>query len=130
LENWYDLLAFLSRPQLGQVASHIGNRRFASILQGFLHKYLQQITLPPINISKTTNEDANDPPKAIVNLWHSKKWGTEELPLADWPMPENITNFESIKLRFVRYYNCLSPCFFCLIKNTPKMSEFIIAIAS
>jgi hypothetical protein len=85
---------------LAQLASSIGNRRFASILQGFLHKYIQQITLPKINISKRTNEDENAPPKARVNLWHNDRWGSEELPLADWPMPENNTNFESIKLRF------------------------------
>jgi hypothetical protein len=50
LENWYDLLVFLSRPHLAQLAAGIGNRRLATILQGFLHKYVRQIILPSINL--------------------------------------------------------------------------------
>jgi hypothetical protein len=78
LENLFDLLAFLSRPQLGQLASYIGNRRFATIVQTYLQKYVTQITLGPINLSKGFS-------------------------LADWPIPEHvkITNFKSIQLRFV-----------------------------
>jgi hypothetical protein len=99
LENWYDLLAFLTRLQLGQLASSIGNRRFPSIVQTFLHKYVRQITLRPINLSETTN--VNKRSKVRVNLWKNDGWSNEEFPLADWPMPENITNFQSIQLRFV-----------------------------
>jgi hypothetical protein len=101
LENWYDLLAFLSRSQLGLLASSIGNRRFASILQGFLHKYVRQITLRSINVQETTNENAKDHPKARMNLWQKYRWGREEFPVANWAMPENIINFEAIQLRFV-----------------------------
>jgi hypothetical protein len=89
VHNWAKLprvLAIADLPQLSKASC--------------INKYLQQITLPPINVSKRPNDDENDPPKAIVNLWHSDRWSTEELPLADWPMPDNITNFESINLRF------------------------------
>jgi hypothetical protein len=99
LENWYDLLAFLSRPHLGQFAWLIGNRRFASIVQTFLHKYVRQITLRPINLTEMAMKMAIQGTRVI--LWRKNRWGREEFPVADGPMPENITNFESIKLRFV-----------------------------
>jgi hypothetical protein len=108
LENWYDLLAFLSRPKLAHFSLGVGNRRFASIVQTFLHKYVRQITLRPINVLETTNgsanADGNDHSKARVISWKSYRLGREEFPVADWPMPENITNFESIQLRFVEFY--------------------------
>jgi hypothetical protein len=104
LENWFDLLAFLSRPHLGKLSSHIGNRRFATIVQTFLHKYVRQITLGGINLIETKKGDENDhSSKARVNLWQKYRWGREEFPLADGPMPENITDFQAIQLRFIQF---------------------------
>jgi hypothetical protein len=100
VENWYDLLAFLSRPKLAQFSLRVGNRRFASILQTFLHKYVRQITLRPINLTETRNRHETIR-RARVNLWAIyNNWGYDEYTVADWPMPENIINFESIQLRF------------------------------
>jgi hypothetical protein len=104
LENWFDLFAYLPRPRLGQLSSSIGNRRFASILQTFLHKYIRQITLRPIKLSWATNKNVKGHfTKARVNLWHSDRWGTEEFSVANWPMPEKVINFELIQLRFVEF---------------------------
>jgi hypothetical protein len=38
LENWSDLLAFVSRPQLVALSNQIWHRQFAKILQFFLHE--------------------------------------------------------------------------------------------
>jgi hypothetical protein len=55
-------------------------------------------------VLETTNGNAKDhSSKARVNLWQKYRWGQEEFPVADWPMPENIINFESIQLRFVEF---------------------------
>jgi hypothetical protein len=59
-------------------------------------------------VLETTNdadEYINDLSNARVILWKSYRLGQEEFPLADWPMPENIANFELIQLRFYFYKN-------------------------
>jgi hypothetical protein len=43
--------------------------------------------------------------KARVIVWKSYRWGREEFPVADRPMPENITDFEAIHLRFAIFLN-------------------------
>jgi hypothetical protein len=69
----------------------IGDRQFVSFVQFFLHK-CGEITLGQLHIR--LSEDGNGP-MVIVN-----KEG-RELPLADVSMPQNVKNFESIRIRFV-----------------------------
>jgi hypothetical protein len=68
------LLAFLSRPQLGQFALRIGNRRFAKILQTFLHKYVRHITFGWFRLSTSRKITPQ------VFLWQSDdEWNMNSL---------------------------------------------------
>jgi hypothetical protein len=90
LENWFDLLALVPRSQLGQIVSQIGDRRFARIIQAFLHEH-GEITLGKMVIIPPRRSVPSDRP--MVKGW----------PLPDWPMPGNIKNFEAIDFKFVRF---------------------------
>jgi hypothetical protein len=98
LENWYDLLAFVPRYELGDIASAIGDRQFASILQLFLHDERREITLGRMEIIPPRPYAPNDRPLAKLHDGFL-------VDLPDWPMPENVKNFEQISLTFV-FFNC------------------------
>jgi hypothetical protein len=94
LENWYDLLEFVPRSQLGNAVSEIGDYQFACIIQSFLHDEVRKITLgrmfiilPEINVS-------SDQPMVQV-------WPNAATNMPDSPMPANIKNFKAIKLKLV-----------------------------
>jgi hypothetical protein len=105
LETWYDWLAFVPRHQLGQIVPEIGDRRFASIIQKFLHEY-GELTIKYIEIVAPYEEDPNGHPR--VRVWHNNR--PLRFEMAESQMPANIKNFKCLVLRFVshfRYTNCL-----------------------
>jgi hypothetical protein len=97
------MLTFVPRHQLGKIVPKIGDRRFASIVQPFLHEY-GQISLDKIwSIVAPYYEHPSDPcPR--VRVCHDDLEDGEQLvervKMADVPMPANIKNFESLGLRF------------------------------
>jgi hypothetical protein len=91
-ENWNDVFGFLPRPQLGELASLIGDWYFASKAQYYLHE-CGRITLGSLTIKRSRNGIP------VVNVELEKYryfWG---LPLAEVPMPTNVKNFKQIKIR-------------------------------
>jgi hypothetical protein len=94
LENWHDLLAFVPRPQLGNVASEAGGRQFAHILQSFLHDEVREITLSEMRIYAPRPDVSSDQPMVKV-------WPNEATNMLDWPMPGNVKDFKEIHLKFV-----------------------------
>jgi hypothetical protein len=101
------LLAFVPRHQLGQIVPQIGDRRFAGIAQSFLHDEVDnKVTLGNIWINGPREFDVNGHPSLRVwpKYWYAKPWRTISeqlvLPAADLPMPENIKDFVSLRIRF------------------------------
>jgi hypothetical protein len=98
LETWYDWLGFVPRHQLGQIVSMIGDRRFASILQKFLHKY-GEITIDRIQIV-APYEDPSGHPR--VRVWQNDR--PLRFEMAEAQMPTNIKNFNCFELRFATHF--------------------------
>jgi hypothetical protein len=96
LEIWYDWLGFVPRRRLGQIVPQIGDRRFASIVQKFLHEY-REITIDRILIVR-------DPNGPRVLVWQNVTKTHVLIELADAQMPANITNFNYMNLRFAHTF--------------------------
>jgi hypothetical protein len=95
-ENWYDLLAFVPRRQLGNNASQIGDRQFAHILQSYLHDEVDnKVTLGQMLIIPPRRNVTSDRPM----MQYSYECAAVDLP--DCPMPKNVKNFIEIYLKFV-----------------------------
>jgi hypothetical protein len=89
------MLAFVPRPQLGKVVPKIGDRKFASIIQKFLHEY-GEITIDCIQIVAPDEEDPEHHPR--VRTWQNNRpWKFE---MAEVQMPANIKNLDKFELRF------------------------------
>jgi hypothetical protein len=99
LETWYDWLALVPRYRLGQIVPMIGDRKFASIVQPFLHEY-GEVTIDRIEIVAPYEEDPSGHPR--VRTWQNN------LPLryemAETQMPANIRNFNKFELRFATHF--------------------------
>jgi hypothetical protein len=101
LETWYDWLEFVPRHQLGKIVPEIGDRKFASIIQKFLHQY-GEITIDRIQIVAPYEEDPNGP-HPRVRAW--KDYPTPlRFEMAEAQMPANINNFNKFELRFAIYF--------------------------
>jgi hypothetical protein len=103
-ETWFDLLTFVPRGQLGQIVPEIGDRRFAGIVQPFLHNY-REITLGNIRIDRPRPKKEDASGRLDLRAWpKSTEWyhqgGHENLVLPDMEMPINIKDFLMIRLRF------------------------------
>jgi hypothetical protein len=102
------MLAFVPRHQLGKIVPKIGDRRFAySIVQPFLHEY-GQISLDKIWEIVAPYEEHPSDPGARVRICHQHpEDGTQQfsrVKMADVPMPANIKNFRSLRLRLARHF--------------------------
>jgi hypothetical protein len=82
------VFGFVSRLELAEFASQIGDWYFASKAQFYLHE-CGKITLGKMIIDSSMNGNG---PVIYEGVW-------DELPLADVPMPENVKNFKEIFLR-------------------------------
>jgi hypothetical protein len=100
LENWSDLLPFVPRRQLAKLLLQIGNYHFSTILQYVLNE-VGQIPLGQLHIQPPRENFAFSGP--IVEV-HKKGWAILRTAVPDVPMPKNVTNFKSIKLRFFLIY--------------------------
>jgi hypothetical protein len=89
LETWIDVFGFVRRDELARLVPDIGHWHFATKAQYFLHEY-GKITLGCLRIDKG---------EAVAQLIE------QELPLATVPLPKNITNFETLRLKFVFILN-------------------------
>jgi hypothetical protein len=103
VETWTELFGFVPRAQLKQLVPHIGDqcqqtigdRQFVSFVQFFLHKCGEvTLGLGQLYIYSSNGNNATAP--IIMN-----KINGEKMPLADVPIPENVKNFKSIKIRFI-----------------------------
>jgi hypothetical protein len=94
LENWYDILPFVPRSQLGNLASQIGDHQFAYILQSFLHDEVRKITLGKMRIIAPRPDVPSDQP--MVKVGHN---ATTNIPYSS--IPGNIKDFKEIVLKFV-----------------------------
>jgi hypothetical protein len=93
------MLAFVPRHRLGQIVPKIGDRRFASIVQPFLHKY-GEITIDHIEIVAPYEEDPNGHPR--VQVWQNNRLPLR-LEMAKAQMPANIKSFGYFDLRFATH---------------------------
>jgi hypothetical protein len=94
LETWYDWLAFVPRHQLGQVVPMIGDRKFGSIVQKFLHEY-GEITIDNIAIVAPYEDPSGHPRvRKVQNNRHLR------FEMAETQMPSNIKNHNLFELRF------------------------------
>jgi hypothetical protein len=99
LETWYDWLVFVPRHQLGKIVPKIGHRKFASIVQPFLHEY-GEFKIDRIKIVAPYEEDPNGP-HPRVRAWQNHS--PLRFKLAEAQMPANITNFHIFVLRFATH---------------------------
>jgi hypothetical protein len=90
----------VSRNQLGKIVPDIGDRRFASIVQPFLHEYMK-ITIDRIQIVAPYDEDPSGP-HPRVRAWQNNR-PPLRFEMAEAQMPANITNFNNIELRFATH---------------------------
>jgi hypothetical protein len=97
LETWFDWLAFVPRFYLGKIVPKIGDIKFASIVQKFLHEYHSEIALDIFEILPPYEQHPNDSwPR--VRVWQN---GSQvRVKMADAPMPANIANFGMLSFRF------------------------------
>jgi hypothetical protein len=108
LENWTELSVFVPRPKLAELVAQIGNWHFSTIAQYFLHEFTKNITLGEICIKQSRNGDG----PVVVKMDQEEEQDPEselELPLADVPMPKNISNFVDIYIRlaFSNYFSII-----------------------
>jgi hypothetical protein len=94
------MLAFVPRYQLGKIVPKIGDRKFASIVQKFLHEY-GEITIDRIQIVVPYEEDPGGHPR--VRAWQNNFWLRFEM--AEAQMPTNIKNFVIFELRFAPHFS-------------------------
>jgi hypothetical protein len=94
-------LGFLPRHQLGQIVPMIGDRRFASIVQQFLHEY-GEITVGHIGIVAPYEED----PHPRVRARQNHSWLRTKM--AEAQMPANIKNSKCLELRFAHAIDTLT----------------------
>jgi hypothetical protein len=88
------------RHQLGQIVPMIGDRKFASIVQPFLHEY-GKISLKNIDIVAPYEEyPSGSHPR--VRTWHNNC--PLRFEMAEAQMPANITNFKCLDLRFATHF--------------------------
>jgi hypothetical protein len=93
------MLAFVPRHRLGEIVPKIGDRKFASIIQKFLHRY-GEIKIGRIEIVAPYEEDPNGHPRVRVWQNHSRL----RFEMAEVQMPANITNFKCLELRFETHF--------------------------
>jgi hypothetical protein len=86
------MLAFVPRHRLGKIVPMIGDRKFASIVQPFLHEY-GEITIDRIQIVAPYEED----PDGTNPRVRARKLKFE---MVEAQMPANIKNFTDLVLRF------------------------------
>jgi hypothetical protein len=98
-ETWYNWLGFVPRHQLGKIVPMIGDRKFASIVQPFLHEY-GEITIDRIQIVAPYEEDPSGHPRVRV-LQNNRLLRFE---MAETQMPANIRNFKNLDLRFAIHF--------------------------
>jgi hypothetical protein len=103
LETWYDWLGFVPRHRLGQIVPMIGDRKFASIIQKFLHEY-GEITIDHIKIVAPYEEDPSGCTR--VRVWQNNR--PLQFKMAEAQIPTNIKSFHYFVLRFV-----CTPNIFC-----------------
>jgi hypothetical protein len=99
LETWYDMLALVPRHRLGQIVPIIGDRRFTSIIQKFLHNY-GEITIADIEIVAPYEEDPNGS-RPRVRTWQNNR--PLRFEMAETQIPANIKNFNKFELRFATH---------------------------
>jgi hypothetical protein len=95
LETWFDWLGFVPRHQMGQIVPMIGDRKFASIIQKFLHEY-GEIKIRNIGIVAPYEEDPSGHPRVRAR----KNNRQLRFEIAEAQMPANITHFHFFVLRF------------------------------
>jgi hypothetical protein len=95
----------MPRHRLGEIVPMIGDRKFASIVQPFLHEY-GEITINYIEIVAPYEEDPSGP-RPRVRVWRNHSQLRFEM--AETQMPANIKKFNYLELRF-------APIIFFLVK--------------
>jgi hypothetical protein len=106
------MLAFVPRHRLGKIVPKIGDRKFASIAQKFLHHYME-IKIGRIRIVAPYEEDSSGYPRVRVRHKHSRL----RFKMAEAQMPANIKSFRFFVLRFEHHIFLLY-----------KLSDFGISI--
>jgi hypothetical protein len=106
LETWYDWLAFVPRFYLGKIVPKIGDRKFASIVQKFLHEYHSEIAPHTglIEIVPPYEQHPNDS-RPRVRVWQNGR--QVRVKMAEAPMPANITNFGMLSFRFAHSHSVI-----------------------
>jgi hypothetical protein len=97
LETWYDWLAFVPRHRLGKIVPQIGDRKFASIVQPFLHQY-GEITIDHIEIVGPYEEDPHGP-HPRVRTYQNYPPVPVRVRMPQTQMPANIKTFDFFNLR-------------------------------
>jgi hypothetical protein len=100
LETWYDWLGFVPRHRLGQIVPMIGDRRFGSIVQKFLHEY-GEISIFQMETVAPYEEDPNGSRPRVRAFQNRSPLRFE---MAEAQMPANIKNFNIFELRFVTHF--------------------------
>ena len=97
---WMDILDWLRahRRKLAIKFNKFGDRTFADICQHWLHEHVQNVQLGILHIDLIGR----------LNVWRNG-YGWRPVPIADVPMPENITAFQEIRIQYLdpRVFNFL-----------------------
>jgi hypothetical protein len=89
LENWVDIFELLPRRQLVELLFQTDDRKFAKCIHFFLNK-CGKITLEDELHIKSSNSTA------VVRKM-KQEWLLADVPM---PMPNNIKDFHTIRIRF------------------------------
>jgi hypothetical protein len=109
-------LGFVPRPQLGKIVPKIGDKKFTSITQKFLHEY-GEIIIDHIEIVAPNEEDPDDPHPRVRAVQNNRPLRFE---MAKAQIPANIKSFKCFDLRFAQCtpiaidtLTFAAPCGFC-----------------
>jgi hypothetical protein len=118
------MLSLVPRHQLGNIVPKIGDRKFAAIVQPFLHEY-KEITIVEIEIVAPYKEDPDDP-HPRVRVWQRQNHRHLRIKMAEAQMPTNIKTMHLLHLRFAThifplYIKCL------ILENLIRLSHSVIS---
>jgi hypothetical protein len=119
-------LEFVPRRQLGQCVPQIGDRKFASIVQKFLHEY-GEISIYHIEIVAPYEEDPSGSRPRVRTLQNHSPLRFE---MAEAQMPANITNFKTLELRFATHFFCYNNCRILMVTLKNETHKWTITFAT
>jgi hypothetical protein len=126
IEVWMVILDWLGkgyRRELAAKVNQLGDRTFCGICQTWLHKYTKNVQLGDLYIKQDIvfNKDGKAEQNGVLKVYDNEGRKVR-VPFADVEMPENVTGFDYIQIRFVETQKTLISIFFVYLYPTTHIS--------